>query len=239
MIKDKLENIHKFFEGLTFNEEKHQYKVKDISLKLSVSGVIKKFVTEVDFDEIALEQDAKHGMSEGTMKQLWEYNKEAACAFGTKVHFFGELYPFHRTLKPTNKHEEAIVKFWNDLPEHIIPVKMELQMYHKKFMFAGTADIILYDTIKKVFIIADYKTNKDLFKNFRKKTLLAPFNNLLDSPYSKYVLQLSFYQLLFEQTGYKVDSRRIVWLKPDGNYEMYLTDDYRKPIMEYLNNNGI
>ena len=124
------------------------------------------------------------------------------------------------------KFEEAIVNFWNDLPSTVIPVVMELQMYHKEYMFAGTADILLYNTVTNTFIIGDYKTNKDLFKNYKGKTLLSPFKNLLDNPYNKYQLQLSFYQLLLEQTGFKVSSRKLIWLKPDGTYLLYNTDDY-------------
>lgn len=238
-INKTINKVINFYSDLTFDEPTHKYFVKGKPLKYSVSGLIKKFTKKKDFDKIALQQDKKHRLPEGSHKRLWDYNKEAACALGTKVHYFGELYPFARTMKPTNGHEEAIVKFWEDMPQHIIPVKMEIQMYHKKFMFAGTADILLYDTIKNVFIIADYKTNKDLFKNFGDETLKGPFSHLLDCPYDKYQLQLSFYQILLEQTGVKVESRRIVWLKPNGEYDMYLTEDYREPLMEYLNNNKL
>ena len=58
------------------------------------------------------------------------------------------------------------MKFWRDLPTYIIPVFTELQMYHLKKMYAGTADIILFNTKTEKYIIADYKTTKDLFKKF-------------------------------------------------------------------------
>ena len=130
--------------------------------------------------------------------------------------------------------EEAIVNFWNDLHSTVIPLVIELQMFHKEYMFAGTADILLYNTVTNTFIIGDYKTNKDLFKNYKGKTLLSPFKNLLDSPYNKYQLQLSFYQLLLEQTGFKVSSRKLIWLKPDGTYLLYNTDDYTDILKEQL-----
>lgn len=58
-------------------------------------------------------------------------------------HLFGELYPFNRDLEPKSGFEKAIVKFWNDLPDFIIPVIMECRMYHKELMYAGTLDILL------------------------------------------------------------------------------------------------
>ena len=99
-------------------------------------------------------------------------------------------------------------------------------MFSEELGIAGTADIILYNTKTNKFILADYKTNEDLFKNFKGKKLLAPFDNLLENSFNKYQLQLSMYQLLFEQCGYEIESRRVIWLKPDGSFENLKTEDY-------------
>ena len=121
------------------------------------------------------------------------------------------------------------------MPEHILPVTAELRMYHFKHLFAGTADVLLFDTKNQTYIIADYKTNKDLNKNFRNKTMLAPFNNLLDSPLNHYQIQLSYYQILLEQIGVKVSRRIIVWLDLEGNYQMIDTEDLTDKLKEILN----
>ena len=113
---------------------------------------------------------------------------------------------------------------------------MELRMYHKVFKFSGTADILLYDTINKCFIIADYKTNKDLFKNFAGQKMTKIFSHFLDTPFNHYQLQLSYYQILFEQIGYKVSRRIIIWLKEDGTYEMYDTEDLTSILIKELKN---
>lgn len=240
--------ILSYFKDLTFNEEYHIYFVKGKRIKLSVSGLIKNFVKKVDFKDIAKRKDLVGGLLKGIVqkeslvldhKKSWNTKAELACAKGTKVHLFGEVYPFNRNLKPSNKYEEAIVKFWGDVPEHIIPVIMELQMYHKEYMFAGTADILLYDTKNETYIIGDYKTNEDLFKNFMGKKLIGVFDDLLDSPFNKYQIQLSFYQILFEQMNLKVSGRKLVWLLPSGEYEMYDTKDYTKKLKEYLKHNSV
>lgn len=226
-------NIRQYFEGLNFNEEKHIYTVKEQQLP-SVSGLIKNFHEQFDEQKVSLSVSIRTGVPQEEILAEWEHERVTACDTGHRVHLFGELYPFNRELKPMCKQEEAIVKFWDSIPEHIIPVFTELRMYHKDFQFAGTADIILFDTIKKGYIIGDYKTNKDLFKNFKKKTMFSPFNHLLESPYSKYTLQLSFYQLLFEQTGYKILSRKLIWLLKTGEFLLYDTDDYSKTLSKYL-----
>lgn len=238
-----MENIKKeiltFFNDLSFEETEHKYHVNGNLIKLSVSGVIKKFVKYVDFSKKATEKDLRLNLPIGTTAKQWENNKQRACKLGSNVHLFGELYPFNKHLEPRNEYEKAIVKFWNDLPSNIVPVVMELQMYHKEYMFAGTADILLYNKDTDSFIIGDYKTNKDLFKNFKGKTLLYPFNDMLDSPYSKYELQLSFYQILFKQLGFKVSSRKLIWLKPSSEYVIYNTEDYTKKLKDYLNKNEL
>lgn len=233
-LQDKIKNIEAYFSDLHFIEDGHKYYVGDNKIQYSVSGLVHKFIEYVDFDAIAAKKDIELGLPNGSHKQLWKKNSEYACALGTKVHFFGELYPLHRNIKPMQPKEAAIAKFWDDLPKHIVPAVLELGMYHKKHMFSGTADVLVYDTKKDIFYILDYKTNGDLFKNFKDKRLLEPFTDLQDSPINHYALQLSLYQILFEQTGYKVGHRKIIWLKDDGSYELYSLKDYTKELNDCL-----
>ena len=238
-MEKKKREILDFFKDLEFDEGKHLYSVNGNKINSSVSKIIKNFVVPFDTHGVSLGVARKRGVDQKTILNEWEHIKNEACAKGTRVHLFGELFPFNQNLEPKDGYEIAVTRFWRDLPNHIIPVIMELQMYHKEFMYAGTGDILLYNTVTDTFIIGDYKTNKDLFKNYKKKKMLPPFDNLLDMPFSKYQLQLSFYQILFEQIGLKVSSRKVIWLKPDGNYEMYETQDYTEVLTDYLKNNKV
>ena len=238
-MKKDINKILKFFNGLEFNEGQHLYTVNGKNINSSVSKIIKNFVKPFDTDGISKGVARKRGLSQKEVLAEWKEISDKACDKGTRVHIFGELYPFDRTLKPSDKYEEAVVKFWNDLPSHIVPVIMELRMYHKDYLFAGTGDILLYNKISGQYIIGDYKTNKDLFKNFKGQKMLSLFDDLLDMPLNHYQLQLSFYQILFEQIGLKVESRKIIWLKPDGTYDMYDTEDYTGTLKEYLKHNKV
>ena len=235
----EIQRIKEYFKDLSFDEDTHKYFVKGNQLATSVSGVIKKYVDEQDFDVIASRLDAKFNFEEGTHKRLWKYKADAACALGTSVHYFGELYQFNRDLKPRNGFEEAIVKWWASLPEHIVPAFSELQMYHNDYMFGGTADIILYNKNTGKFIIADYKTNEDLFKNFKGKKLKGVFSNLLEHGYNKYQVQFSLYQILLEQTGVEVEKRCLIHLLPNGEFKQYFTEDYTDVIREDIKKTGI
>lgn len=227
-LKDRLEE---FFRDLNFNEEKHLYTLKSTGEILpSTSRKIKSFCIPFDAKAISEKKAKKEGVSAESLRKEWKKKADDACNHGHKVHTFGELYPFNRSLKPSNKKEEAIVKFWDDLPDHIIPVVCELRMYHKKYRYAGTLDVLLYNKLTGLFIICDYKTNKDLFKNFKLKKLIGKFKNFLDNPFNKYQIQQNYYKIMLEQFGIPVEEMKIIWLKEDGNYEMYDCQDFSEEL---------
>nr|DAW74661.1 MAG TPA: ATP dependent helicase [Bacteriophage sp.] len=228
-----INNVKDFFKEIKFNEETHTY-TKDKKRLTPVSYVLKNFVEEFDSDKMSALVSIKRGVSQSVILQEWEDNKNRACELGTKVHLFGELYCRDRSLKPTNGYEEAIVKWYSTKPDYIETTFLELQMFSDALGIAGTSDMVFYNTKTGKFKILDFKTNVDLFKNYKGKKMLKPFDNLLDSPYNKYQLQLSLYQILFEQTGYEVESRALVWIKPNGTYEVYKTEDYTKQLLNVL-----
>ena len=223
--------IKEYFKELQFDAQKHSYEVRGKPLT-SVSKTISKFVEKVDFDKIAGFIAKKRGITKAEVLAEWNAKKVASCNQGTSVHIFGENY--FKGKEPTNGFEQAIVKFWDNIPDYIEPFLFELQMFSETLGIAGTSDIILFNRKTGKFIIADYKTNEDLFKNYKGKTLLEPFEDLLDSPYNKYQLQLSMYQLLFEQCGFEVESRRIIWLRPNGVYENFKTEDLTQKLLKEL-----
>lgn len=222
MSVEKKQHVTDFFKGLEFNAEQHRYTHESTNLS-SVSSKIKKYVEPFDADRIAGYVARSRRVPKAVVLQEWEDKKNAACDKGNRVHEFGENYT--KEAIPTDGYEKAVCAFWDSIPEHIEPFMFELQMFSLSLGIAGTADIILYNTQTGKFIIADYKTNIDLFKNYKGKRMLAPFEDLLDMPLSKYKIQLSYYQHLFEQCGYEVEDRVIIWLKEDGTYTTYRTEN--------------
>ena len=227
-MNELLQHIENKFKGIEFNEEKHLYSVNGSPLNTSVSGRIKQYYTPFNAQEAAENKSKRTGVSaEDYLKEWKEINLEAITR-GNRVHIFGENYPYNKSLVPSCPQEEAVVKFWNSLPEHIILVGVEIRMYHFSLLYPGTMDILLFDTKNQTYIIADYKTNKDLFKNFQGQTMLGPFEYKLDRPFSHYEIQLSYYQILIEQIlGITVSRRIVVYLGLDGEYKMYDCEDVR------------
>lgn len=155
-------------------------------------------------------------------------------------------------LLPHSPKEEAVAKFNEDLfrTPHMYPVLAETRVYtgvNKKVKklnnnYAGTFDILYYfkhptDDTKSGLLILDYKTNNDLYSKFNidnNKTLLSPFDDMINQNLSLYTLQLSCYQIPLEDIGMKVLGRRIIWVKPDGNYEKIPVPDVTNVLRNVL-----
>lgn len=228
-VSELKEEIQKKFEELQFEELKHEYQVNNKSL-ISVSHFIKNYTEEFNELLIAHRVAKSRGCTVGEVLLEWKEARDSACDLGTATHLFGENFIETGECNPSNGYEEALIAFWCNLPDKYIPVTLELRMYCVSKGIAGTADIILLNKETGKFVIADYKTNKNIYKNYNGKKLKVPFNDMFDSPFDKYTIQLSLYQILFELTGYEVEERFLIWLKPDSSYEVLPTQDVRNRI---------
>ena len=141
-------------------------------------------------------------------------------------------------LIPYGKKEEAISSFYEDMIKipNMYPVMPEAQVYIKNEMglsqpYAGTFDMLFAYKMKNgefKLAIFDWKTNESLENSFNRskhKTLLKPFDSMIDESLSLYTLQLSAYQLAISQLNYDIVDRRVVWLKSDGTYEKIAVND--------------
>ncbi len=399
--------IDNYTNKLIFLEEPHEYYLDGVKY-ISVSEVTHKF-KPIDGEQMAencvrkwqKEQDTSYkyyGMSKEEILVKWKVKSDNACEFGTSVHAFGESMFYYMTgqydkileecrdkfdengPKPSNAHEEAVVKFWNDLPECFVPVLAETKVFNRNgTQYAGTFDILFYyvespespnnglvifdykgldintpivtkngwktmgtveegdivfdgdgnetkvihtsdvhykkcykvyfdngasvvadaehnwlvkdrltgeervitteemfytigrdckyyeircgmyepitfedysirgcymmtmiismqenetvptrciqvDSARKTFLFGKemmetHNTNEDLYKNFKGQTLLEPFDDMLDMNASYYTLQLSLYAIPLQNLGMNVIGRRLIWVRPDGNYE--------------------
>jgi len=230
------EAITKTFSGLSFEEDAHKYFVEGKPLNTSVSGCIKQFYEGFDAKAKAEEWEITKGIPAEETLAAWKETNDESKERGHRVHSFAEDFFYNKGLIPSCPQELAVVKFWKGLPEWIIAVAPELQMYHLEQFFGGTADLLLFDTRTQTYIIADYKTNKDLQKNFRGKKMLPPFEHLLDCPLSHYKIQLSYYQILLEQVhGIEVSRRVVVYLGLDGEYHLYDCEDLTQELITLAN----
>lgn len=236
-IEEIKQKILDSFNGLTFVEKGHKYYL-DGEEMIPVSNVTHKFKPVFNERLIAGFVAQKNGTTVAEVIKEWRDNSKRACDFGTEVHDFAERYFYDKTLVPSRPIEEAVVSFFNDMPENIIPILSETKVYSRELKYAGTFDLLCYHIGKTEeesgLIIFDYKTNEDLYKNYKEQTLLYPFNGLLDMPLNVYKLQLSCYQIPLEDIGFKVLGRRLIWLKKDGTYNKIKLEGYSHILREAI-----
>lgn len=245
-MHNKVENLRDkvrlFFSQLSFDPVEHVYTFKNAEMK-SASSVYKKFEEKVDFNMIAgfvakSRQKKGEDITREDVLQEWKNRGDEAIERGNKAHEFAEDY-FHKSVCKKQEFEGlelALHNFWESLPEHVVPFLSEIQMFSEELGIAGTSDLVLYDTITEKFIMADYKTNQDLHKNHKGKKLLPPFDDLLDTPFNKYQLQLAIYKVLFELTGYEVQAGYVVWIRDDGTFSLLKVNDYSDKILKEITN---
>lgn len=104
-------------------------------------------------------------MTKDEIIEAWHANSKRSTDHGTLMHLFGENCAYfmmrrydrltddfkarivkdddgREYVESKEPKEEAIVKFWNDLPVSIIPLVFEIQMFSLKYGISGTADLL-------------------------------------------------------------------------------------------------
>ena len=264
------DHIRNSYNGLVFVNEGHRYYYNGKQLE-SVSNITHLFIPKFDVESKSREMyetyyndksSKYYHMTQDAILERWNAIKDAACDHGTNVHEFGESCFYFVTYQDdkilpefkdringdefysTSPKEDAVVKFWTDLPKCFVPIASENQVCREDLGYSGTFDLLFYydaeldgkSDDKSGFVIFDYKTNKDLYKNFKGESMFSPFNDLLNCSFNVYQLQLSLYQLALEPIGFKIIGRRIIWLKDDSSYEKISTDSYTIPMYYALLN---
>ena len=132
-----------------------------------------------------------YGMTKEDIIESWHQNSKRATDHGTLIHLFGENCAYfmmrqydkitddfksriqtdddgNEYVESAEPKEEAVVKFWNDLPVSIIPIVFEIQMFSEKYGISGTADLLFLhdphiecddndDEIMQRLYLMDYK----------------------------------------------------------------------------------
>lgn len=242
------------FSDVEFQEEGHKYFLHGVELS-SVSAVAQQYEEEFDTETKAEAYAEKHGMTKEYWMDQWKYINLKATVTGTQVHSFAESlswlkmgHPENITddnkykyiedknwLIPTRPKENSAVNFFENFPQNLHLVLPETRIYNvgEKIKYAGTFDLLTYydnpeGKDKSGFIIMDWKTNADIYKEFSRtngKMLFWPFTNLYQEPFGIYTLQLNLYSMALENIGIPVIGKRIIWLKDDETYEIIKVDD--------------
>lgn len=243
LVKQIRQDLLDMFSDLRFDESRHLYYVNgenypSVSKKLEAH--YEKFNKEFYLPLSAKKASREEGrwVSENELEKRWDNKNHVACAMGHDTHSFLELYKPGDEALANIPQKVAGVKFLRDYvycenPRYII-LHQEFRMIHRKHKYCGTTDMILWDTVEEAIVILDWKTNEDLFKTYG--YLKYPFDQYQSNPFNKYQLQFNYYQLMLEQSKYRVSERWLIYLDGEKNYTKYNVEDLTKTLNNYLDN---
>lgn len=199
---------------IKFEQADHKYFV-DGELYPSASKLISEVYEPFDVENISARVAASTGVSQQEVKDEWEATNRFAIEKGNALHNLGEQIGL--LSKSGMSEVVSMIHFWSYLfSMHAVVLEMEQPVFSEEFGFAGTPDLLVnqYDEFgeQKTYIY-DYKTNKNIYKNYKGKRLLAPFDYMLDSPETHYYIQQNLYMLALKEHGVHVDGAILVWLR--------------------------
>lgn len=203
------------FNNLKLDKQTHTYYLGDKTLP-SVSSKVAEFYEPFDRNISKYVAKSK-GVTQTEILKDWDKKRDDALLLGNNTHDFAENWAKKIYKNPVTEKELGVIQFFLDHSEYKVK-HAELSMYNKELEYAGTTDLIL--EYKDKTILADWKSNKDLYKTHGK--LKKPFSNFNNNPLNKYKIQLNLYQLCLESVGIEVSERWIIWLNRDKkNFKFY------------------
>ena len=248
MIKDReellsttKEDVRDAFKDIEFIDWNHTYlHIPSQKYLPSVSKKYKQF--EIPFDSsIARFIAPKMGLSEDQLKAQWKEKGRISAERGTRIHKFAENWYFDNSLQPSCDGERGVMEFFKDHPNYIV-IDQEIILFNELYKFAGTMDLLVYDLDTEDFLVLDWKTNDDLFKNYKKQKLLEPFNDYLQNPLNLYKIQLNLYDMCLEEKGFEISKRIIIWLKEceltNKKYQLFEAEDLKPKLKEHYGSNS-
>lgn len=220
-MKELQKKLNTMFSDLLFESQRHLYFLDNRSLR-SVSKTVETYYPPFDEAKWLPIIARRDRVTEQELKHKWQTINITACDLGHETHDFLEHYNGLQTS--SSPQQAAGIKYLKSLQGKYIIVAKELKMYSKRLRYAGTCDLLLYNIITGKFVLADYKTNADIFKTFG--MMNEPFEYLESNPYNHYQIQLSLYHLMLKEKGIDIEDRILVYLLANGEYKTYSLYDF-------------
>jgi len=224
-------NAHSNDKNISFTEFGHKYTINGKTNYKSVTTWLKVFFEPFNADEIIDKMMASSkwptnkyfGKTKQEIKLLWRQNGDEAAKLGTNMHKMFEDYYNDINVVSDSFEFTCFNEFVKEHP--FVPYRTEWLVYDEELELAGSIDMT-YINDDGTLSIYDWKRCKsvDLYSNFN-KFALSPIENIPDTNYWHYVIQLNTYKMIIERNyGFKIKELALICIHPelDKTYQKYV-----------------
>jgi len=252
--KEYLKELNKVFGDFKFFEEDHHYEYKGRKVGTSVTSYYAQYENKFDAEAIAEKVAIKENRSIQDVLDEWKRKNEFACAKGSTCHEYvqslwsGDEWVFKEFDKSKN-YETAVDliqnqanNFYDDYKDRLEHLADEYVIGSEEYDIASAIDHLFINKLTGGLVLADYKTNSDLYKNDKyAKQMKVPLTHLKDNTLTHYYLQLSIYKYIVEKyTNLKIEEMFIVYMSENiENYEIIETPYLKEEVELILENRRV
>tara|TARA_Y100001933_G_C18932807_1_gene536069 strand:- start:379 stop:1134 length:756 start_codon:yes stop_codon:yes gene_type:complete len=225
----------------------HIYKI-DGNQYNSVTTLVSKFFPVFDAEEAILKMkngrnwNPSHrywGLQDYIIKQMWEEKGIEASKKGTLLH--DQIEKFYLGKNYQEPQEFGLFLKFHDEHMFLEPYRTEWRIFDEEYQVSGTIDFIakndthyeMYDW-KRSLKIVDSISGKPIVENRWEKGLFG-FDDMGDTAYNHYTVQLSLYRYILEKNyQLEVSKMFLVVLHPDYKRYYKVEVPYLKDRVEYI-----
>ena len=231
--------MNKLFDNnITLDRDSHTYNLASnpnlefTSVTTFVGQFFEKFEAEKIANRLVKVSPKYRGMSAQDVLQLWR----DAADHGTIVHEELENNILNKTPLTERKAIHGINWLNKFKMKSDFDIYPEVIIYSEELKLSGTIDLLLFDKKKNTYIIMDWKTSKAIStKSYGgKKGIKSATEDMDDTKFNLYALQLSLYRYLLEKYyNLKITEHLIIHLKDEeceGIHAPYLKNNTIKMI---------
>jgi ATP-dependent exoDNAse (exonuclease V) beta subunit len=204
--------------SIEFHPEPHLY-VFDGNQFPSVTRLIHRWFPEFDAESVAKKKAEREGGSYEALVREWSRKRDEAASFGSKIHLMAETIILENDDRAADDlaQGEREVAYLNAVKEALRRIRLGYDILEtEKIVFspdlkvAGTVDLLLRSRSTGEYVIADWKTNREIkYSSFRQERGTGPCRSLENCNFNHYSLQISSYSHLLTRERYLPDVQTV------------------------------
>ena len=248
-------NSHVRDKMISFNEEAHIYTINGDSSYMSVTTFVHSNFPKFDANKIIekmmksenWQRNKYFGQTKEEIMAKWEVNRDEAANSGTEMHKLIEDY-YNKIIDEKDFPANMIVmEYFKDFLQdykdenEYKPYRSEWRVFDEELKIAGSIDMV-FENNKGELLIYDWKRCRNINKGNDQfkygKPLNPDLNDMFDTNYWHYVLQLNIYKIILERNyNKKVTELALINLHPNNWNKSYCC--FFLPILNENQINGI